>query len=269
MATEMQRADHDREHFDGIAASYAGKDLVPSARCARRLRLEHLIARVPIRPNWKVLEVGCGAGFAASYLQGRFGSYTGVDHSTELIKVARERNSGPGVTFTSTSISDFDDGSDFDLAFMVGVLHHLDNRPKIMSRIRELLRPGGFFAVNEPQPANPLVSLARKIRASVDRSYSDDQDQIAYDEIHTLFTDGGFTEIEIFPQGLFSTPFAEVPVRPDWLAVPCARAACRLDAFVDARLAGLVKSLTWNLSAVGRRPLVPRPEDGVERCPQT
>ncbi len=34
-----------------------------------------------------ILEVGCGAGFAAEYLSGFYRSYTGIDHSEELIQI--------------------------------------------------------------------------------------------------------------------------------------------------------------------------------------
>ncbi len=249
-----KRTEVDREHFDRIAAGYVDKDLVPSSRCARRLRLERLFSRVPLQPTWRVLEVGCGAGFAATYLRGRYGSYLGCDHSRELIRAAVAHNSGPNVEFVCTNIADLPEIERVDLVFMVGVLHHLEDRANVMARLRSLLRPGGYLAVNEPQPSNPVISTVRRIRASVDTSYSDDQDEIAFDELHRLFVSAGLIDIEIVPQGLFSTPFAEVPMRPDWLVTPIAKAACFADAALEPRLAAFLGSMTWNLSAVGRCP---------------
>ncbi len=257
----MHRAHNDREHFDLIAGDYVGKDLSPSSRCARRLRLERTLDRVPLRTTWKVLEVGCGAGFAATYLRGRFGSYLGCDHSQELIRAAEEQNPGPNVEFVNTSIEEFADTGKFDLIFLVGVLHHLEDRPSIMRRLRGLLRPGGYLAVNEPQPSNILVSAARRMRASVDTLYSDDQDEITIDELRRLFESSDLTNVEIFPQGLFSTPFAEVPMRPHWLVVPIARAACAADIILEKRLARFLKPVAWNLIAVGRCP-----EDTHHEC---
>jgi SAM-dependent methyltransferase len=185
----------------------------------------------------------------------------GVDHSEALIKAARRHNSGPKVEFAAASIAEFESGSNFDLVFMVGVLHHLDQRPVVMARIRQLLRPGGYLAVNEPQPSNRLVSFARRIRASLDGSYSDDQDEISPGEMHRLFSAAGFNEIQITPQGLFSTPFAEVPMRPDFLAGPAARLACIADSSMESRFAGIIRPLSWNLSAIGRRPQVVDPNN--------
>lgn len=249
----MKRADLDRQHFDGIAERYTGKDLVRSSRCARRLRLEHVVGRVPLDPTWRVLEVGCGAGFAATYLRGRYGSYTGIDHSHELITSAERLNAGPNIKFLRSGVVDFNDDSGFDLVFLIGVLHHMDGRRDIMSQLRDLVRPGGYLAVNEPQPSNPIVSGARKLRAILDSSYSDDQDEIACNELLRLFSAAELTEIEISPQGVFSTPFAEVPMRPDWLMTPIARAACLADTLVEPRLTGALRSVTWNLTAIGRR----------------
>lgn len=250
----MKRTDRDREHFDGIADQYAGKDLVPSSRKARRLRLEHVVAHLPLEPTWRILEVGCGAGFAATYLRGRYASYTGIDHSQELINAAVLHNSGPNVDFVAIDVADFRKGPAFDLVFLVGVLHHLENRENIMAVLGDLVRPGGFLAVNEPQPSNPFVSVARRIRAVLDRSYSDDQDEIGIDELHHLLVSAGLTEIQVIPQGLLSTPFAEVPMRPDWLMTQISGAACFADGILEPRLKGFLKSMTWNLTGVGRRP---------------
>lgn len=251
---DTERAQADREHFDSIAGKYVAKDLVPSSKCARKLRLESMLGHIPMQPTWRILEVGCGAGFAATYLRGRYASYLGCDHSQELIRAAGEYNSGPDVTFLNMDIEDLADSEEFDLIFMVGVLHHLANRPSVMARLKTLLRPGGFLAVNEPQPSNFLISMARQMRASMDAMYSDDQDELEGDEIRDLFESAGLTDVEIIPQGVFSTPFAEVPMRPDWLVAPIARAACSADALFEPRLARFLKPLTWNLTAIGRCP---------------
>ena len=257
----MQRTQKDREHFDLIADGYVRKDLIPSSKRARRLRLESMLSHVPLSPTWKVLEIGCGAGFAATYLRGRYGSYLGCDHSGELIRAAVTHNSGPDIEFLNTRLEDLVDTGGFDLVFLVGVLHHLEDRSENMARLRRMLRPGGYLAVNEPQPSNFLISSARRIRASVDPSYSDDQDEIALDELRRLYESADLTDVVVFPQGLFSPPFAEVPMRPDWLCGPIAGAACYADAILEARFGRFLRPVTWYLSVVGRRPEDPIGED--------
>ena len=46
------------------------------------------MSTVPLGPCDRVLEIGCGAGFAATYLRGRYSSYTGIDPSTGLVGLA-------------------------------------------------------------------------------------------------------------------------------------------------------------------------------------
>lgn len=244
----------DRDHFDGIAAKYAQKDLVPGSALARRSRLEKTLADVPLRKTWDILEVGCGAGFAASYLRGRFASYRGMDHSAELIQAAEKYNSGPGVDFSRMDLRDIAEERTVDLVFMIGVLHHLDDPLDALVRLRRILRPGGYIAVNEPQPANPIFSTARGLRALIDRTYSDDQDEIPYSELLNMFESAGFADVAVKPQGLVSTPFAEVPMAPEWLFTRLAKIACRIDTAVEEIAGKPLRYASWNFVAVGRCP---------------
>lgn len=248
------RAAGDRELFDSIAARYAAKDLTPSSRHARRLRLERTLSVVPLEQSWRVLEVGCGAGFAATYLRGRVGEYVGIDHSQALIEIASDSNAGDRVEFVATSIEAFETPHPFDLVFMVGVLHHLEHKERELLTLVGFLKPGGYLVANEPQPANPLVSVARHVRGALDRSYSSEQEELRSRELRNLFVGSGLGDIMIQPQGLLSTPFAELVLKPSVLAQPMARAACSIDAFLEPRLGRVLLPLSWNLVVVGRRP---------------
>jgi len=251
-----RREEADRELFDRIATRYVRKDLIPSSRCARRQRFESTISAVPIRISWKVLEVGCGAGFGATYLRGRCHEYVGLDHSRELVRVARQRNGGPATEFVATSIAEFATGRKFDLVFMIGVLHHLEDIEGAMAALVPLLTPGGYIVANEPQPANPIVSAIRRVRAVLDREYSSDQVQLDGRALRRIFVQSGLEDIEVRPQGLLSTPFAEMPLKPDWLAAGPARVACWIDAKVESALGSLLLPLSWNLVVVGRKKAV-------------
>ncbi len=89
MNTDQQKAASDREHFDRIAEEYEHKDLSPGAAKACKLRLTQTLRKVPTTPPPRLLEVGCGAGYAARYLQGRYATYIGIDHSGKLVDIAR------------------------------------------------------------------------------------------------------------------------------------------------------------------------------------
>ena len=244
----------DRQHFDVIAERYAAKDRSPSARVARRWRLERTLATVPRERFDHVLEVGCGAGFGARYLRGCYGRYVGIDHSRRLVEVAVEENSSSSAQFVASSIEDFDPPWHFDLIFMIGVLHHLEDAAASLETMARWLRPGGYLVANEPQPANAIVRAARSARARFDSSYSGEQDQIGAIELRALLERARLESVEITPQGVFSTPFAEVVLRPFAITAPLARAACAIDGLLERGHRPWLRLVSWNLIGRGRAP---------------
>ena len=247
------REQGDRALFDAIGQRYAAKDLVASARLARKLRLERTLSSIPIGPESVILEIGCGAGFAASYLAGRYRKYVGVDHSPVLIEQARRMNGSSCAEFVAASWRDFSTDIRFDVVIMIGVLHHLAEPAGALARCVELLAPGGVIVVNEPHPGNPLVSVARLLRTRIDGDYSDDQQELSRDAIVGLFRDSGLHEIRVRPQGVVSTPFAEVPMRPAWLFMPLAWLACAIDSGLEGCCSRFLFRLSWNLIVTGCR----------------
>jgi 2-polyprenyl-3-methyl-5-hydroxy-6-metoxy-1,4-benzoquinol methylase len=245
----------DREHFETIADRYARKDIAPSSRPARRHRVERTVAAVPIDHFDRVLEVGCGAGFGAQYLSGRYRDYLGIDHSRRLIELAVEQNSGKGARFEATNIDQFQPPWHFDLIIMIGVLHHLEEPSRSMQKMVQWLEPGGYLLANEPQPANALIRSARRVRARIDTSYSSQQEEISSAELRRLFEGAGLVDVTIIPQGLASTPFAELVLRPFVLMAPLAHVACAVDDVLESCLGSWAATLSWNLVASGRRPI--------------
>jgi SAM-dependent methyltransferase len=257
---EAGRADRDRALFDRIAREYCRKDLTPASRVARRQRLFRTLARVPLDGQMAVLEAGCGAGFSANYLRGRCSTYVGIDYSENLIEYARHHNAAGGAHFAAASIYDFEPEHRLDLVFMIGVLHHLADMDGALRRMFTWLKPEGWLAANEPQPGNPLVQLARRVRKRVDGSYSDDQETLSSRRLHRLFRAAGFVNVRTRPQGIISTPFAEVVLNPQFVTRPLATVACWFDTAAESLLWPLLAPVSWNLVAVGQRPPASTPD---------
>ncbi len=243
-----------REHqlFDAIAARYCCKDLLPASRRARWLRLEQTLRDMPLSSTTQLLEVGCGAGFAARYLQGRYGSYVGIDQSEQLIDLARTYNASEVARFHATDIARYEPETRFGGIFMIGVLHHLTDPVRILELITEWLTPDGWLVVNEPQPANPLFSYARRVRKHIHKDYSTEQEEISAAQLTAMFTEAGLCDVCVTPQGLFSTPFAEVIIRPLPLARLLSVSACALDRALEKTARPVLHRLSWNLIAAGR-----------------
>ena len=243
----------DRQHFDRIAASYTRKDEARSSRVARRHRLVATLSALdlPTRPD--VLEVGCGAGYAVEYAAFELGRYVGIDHSEELVAIASERHRRTNVEFHAGRIQDLDEVGSFDCVFVIGVLHHLEDVPAALDRMFGALRPGGWLAVNEPQPGNPVVSAARKVRKRTDPTYSSEQVEFTASQLVAMFDAAGLEQVGTRPQGYLSTPFAEVPLPLGMITERVAEAAVCIDRAIEQT--GIGSRLAWNCIATGRRPL--------------
>jgi hypothetical protein len=91
------------------------------------------------------------------------------------------------------------------------------------------------------------------MRKRMDASYSDDQVELSSQRLIEIYKTAGLEEIRVIPQGLFSTPLAEVPLSPTLITRPLAKLACALDTAAETVGRPLLHYLSWNLIAVGRK----------------
>jgi SAM-dependent methyltransferase len=110
-----------------------------------------------LRGGGRMLDLGCGTGHLLRRYGPRFGSVTGVDHSPDMLAIAKERLTSAGlsnVTLVQSDLFSFGcpDGAVHDLVTSVGCLHHL-----APSRLEEFfpiaaanLAPGGHLLLSEP-----------------------------------------------------------------------------------------------------------------------
>lgn len=222
--------------------------------CARRHRLLRTLDVVPLSPLGNVLEVGCGAGFSARYLKGRYSSYTGVDYARNLIMYAQRMNNLPQAAFHAVDVSSFSPKIRYNMIFMIGVLHHFTGLEAVFKHILSLAAPGGWVVANEPQSSNCVIQGARSIRACLDRSYSSEQAQFSPAAIRRLFCDAGLLDVRVKPQGLFSTPFAEMRLRPIWALLPLVRCLNQIDRILENAMAKSLLAVSWNVVVAGRVP---------------
>jgi 2-polyprenyl-3-methyl-5-hydroxy-6-metoxy-1,4-benzoquinol methylase len=93
----------------------------------------------------QILDVGCGAGRNA-YWAMSFGAAGGmaIDLDERSLALARTNLSAyPSMTVRFASIYDFDGGERFDIAFSIGVIHHLEQPVVALQRMAAAVKPGG------------------------------------------------------------------------------------------------------------------------------
>ena len=124
-------------------------------------RLRAVVEQLDIRPDDRVLEIGCGQGVAATLVCERLdgGHLTAVDRSPKMIQAATRRNAAyvtaGKAEFLVATLEDLDLGARrFDKIFAVRV-GLFDRHPERAHRMVERwLAPGGtVLAVFDPPPS--------------------------------------------------------------------------------------------------------------------
>lgn len=148
-----------------------------SASAAQRLEIqdahlgefsEQLLDELSLRPNDRVVELGCGpGGFSRRILRrlGAGGVLVAVDSSAGLLEQARTAlaNAGPArfepVRTDATDLGSWLDGADV----VVGraMLHHVPMAELVLGRLHGVLRPGTRVGFIEPDFRSPLARLGQ------------------------------------------------------------------------------------------------------------
>jgi ubiquinone/menaquinone biosynthesis C-methylase UbiE len=131
--------------WNWIARRYARMPVRDEA--AYRKKLE--ITQSYLRPDWQVLEFGCGTGSTALEHAAHVHHLRAIDSAETMIAICREKAARAGVTNVRFEQADFDavqvpDGS-LDAVLGMSVLHLMDDPDATISRVFHMLRPGGLF----------------------------------------------------------------------------------------------------------------------------
>jgi SAM-dependent methyltransferase len=111
---------------------------------------EQAIARMNVPTDARVLDIGCGSGWATRLLAqyAAKGRVTGIDISDEMVKLARESSVDcANVDFEVASAEDLPfPGDEFSHAFSMESLYYYENLPRALSEIHRVMKPGGTFS---------------------------------------------------------------------------------------------------------------------------
>ncbi len=112
-----------------------------------------------VRPDTRLLEVGCGCGTESLWLAQQGADVTAIDVRQDRLDVAKARAAtlGLNVAFTKTNLLDLPAEPSFDIVWMEQAFHHLEPRDAVVRHIAALLKPGGHLAISEANGANPLI----------------------------------------------------------------------------------------------------------------
>ena len=125
----------------------------PSARARNIKTIEQLFSQIDLSNVKKLLEVGCGIGVLSSYLSKKYKwEVTGIDLDPEQIKKTKnDYRENKYLKFLEADATKLPFGdSKFDLVISSDVLHHVVvNWDKALNGISRVLRPNGFYVLND------------------------------------------------------------------------------------------------------------------------
>lgn len=110
----------------------------------------------------RVIDIGCGDGVftVQLYDRGKPAEIVAVDPAEQAISVAKVKAGGRNIAFAVESAYTLPYPADsFDVAYMRGVLHHMDQPVRAL---REALRVARLVVVIEPNGYNPVLKLLER-----------------------------------------------------------------------------------------------------------
>ena len=130
-------------------------------------RLQQIVEQMDIRPEDRVLEIGCGHGVAATIVCQRLlgGRLTAVDRSRKMIEAAKRRNAkeiaAGKAEFIAGSLEQLDLGNRrFDKIFAVRVGFFFRRPEQARSIVEKWLAPGGkVFIFFDPPSRGEAISF--------------------------------------------------------------------------------------------------------------
>ena len=123
-------------------------------------------------PDDHLLDLGCGGGLLLRDACTTGATATGLDHSEEMVELARERAPGSRVVLASAESLPFKHAT-FSAVAMSIVFFFLDDPVGVLCECRRVLRPGGRLAVYTTGPELRGTPAAPEPIASRGHFYTD------------------------------------------------------------------------------------------------
>lgn len=162
-----------------------------------------LLALVEIRPNLKVVDLGCGTGELTRHLVDTLpgSDVTGIDSSSQMLGKAAAHAS-PRLRFEQGDQAHLT--GEWDLIFSNAALQWSENHEELIPRLYERLLPGGQIAVQVPSNHNHISHQIYRETASEEpfktilRGFQRYAPVLPIDEYARLFFECGAEKINVF-----------------------------------------------------------------------
>lgn len=168
-----------------------------------------LLSAAGLCPGMRVAEIGCGIGFTAQWVSTQVnpgGSVTGVDSSSDQLRIAEKSAAEAGITnllFRESNAYETGLPQDsFDLVYSRFLLCHLADPAKALAEMNSLLKRGGILVCEDhddggvfTEPTTNAYQRLVQISNAVNRSHG--LDSYIGLKLPRLFRDVGFSRPEV------------------------------------------------------------------------
>lgn len=156
------------QFWNNLAETYASKPVELPDAFERKIA----ITQARMHPTDVVLDIGCGTGSLALRLAPHAAQVYGLDWSSEMVRIGREKAAAQGVDNVGFHVGAFDTQIPFEPESLDGVcayslLHLVRDPADAIAQIYALLKPGGFFVsstaclADDWVPYRPLLAVMR------------------------------------------------------------------------------------------------------------
>ena len=180
-------------------------DLYHKFQAQRSEPFYDLLALVDVRPNLKVIDLGCGTGNLTRELADKLpdSHVTGLDTSTQMLAAARAASqSTPSLVFQQGDQSTLT--GEWDLIFSNAALQWSENHTELIPYLFEKLKPGGQITVQIPSNHNHISHQIYRETAEEDmfkfilQGFQRYSPVLSIDNYARILFDNGAEEINVF-----------------------------------------------------------------------
>lgn len=157
-----------------------------------------LVERIPLAPDARVLDAGCGTGQVTAHLLERLprGEVIALDGSRAMLDQARDRlGADPRVTFVQADLTrPLPVEGGVDAVVSTSTFHWVPDHPGLFTRLAAVIRPGGLLAADFGGAGN----IAAVLRVLEDLGVRDDVWNFPdLDATGRALGDAGFVDVEL------------------------------------------------------------------------
>lgn len=136
--------------FDNVAHDWESK---PSRVQTAKSSVDNIIEIIDLKPDFKILDYGCGTGLIGFGLSNETNEVIGMDYSAGMVDKFNKKAKELGYTNISAIQHNINEQelpyNEFDLIAISMTLHHIKDTNMFIEKARKGLKSGGYLCIND------------------------------------------------------------------------------------------------------------------------